>query len=78
MRKRSINKRYEYFKKEIVFYSQISDNLNLTGDKKGKVTSSTKQLRIEKWIIDNENYRIRAIILKRGGSCFCARAQGGK
>ena len=58
---RSLHKRYEYFKKESLFYSQISDILNLKDE---NISSSTKQLRLEKWIIDSENYRIRDLIKK--------------
>jgi hypothetical protein len=42
---RSLNKRSEYFKKESVFYSQISDILNLKNE---NVTFTIKQLRLEK------------------------------
>jgi len=56
---RTLNKRSDYFKKESVFYSQIYNILNLKND---DATFTTKQLRLEKWIIDYDNYRIKNII----------------
>lgn len=61
-RYRSINKRSDYFNSESKFYNQINYILNL--DKKNN-NNTIKQLLIEKWIIDFENYRIRDLI--KGG-----------
>jgi hypothetical protein len=54
--KRTLNKRSEYFKKESVFYRQVSEILNLSGE---NISSTTKQLSLENWIIDYENFRIK-------------------
>ena len=60
-KKRSINIRYDYFKQESPYYNQIFNILNLNSENNSGIT---KQLLIEKWIIDYENYRIRDLIEK--------------
>jgi uncharacterized protein YggT (Ycf19 family) len=58
-RNRSLNKRSEYFKQDSVFYTQLSAILSFKDE---KISDVSKQLRLEKWIIDYENYRIRSLI----------------
>ena len=56
----SLDKRCELFRENSVFFKELYNLLNLKNE---KINAISKQIRLEKWLIDYDNYMIKKKIL---------------